>query len=105
MVSESSGLVTIPLLTPALVQYHLSKASTEFRKKAKYIHIGGIQVLIKALFRKGLNSPVTIWLMDNRHLTSSNALLGIVNGNLCYKSLLFSVFPNYAVSLRDKNRR
>ena len=39
--------------------------------------------------------------MYNSHLSSSNALIGIVTGNLCYKSLLFSVFPNYALSIRD----
>ena len=34
--------------------------------KIGYVHIGGIQVMIKAHFREGINSPVNLAILDKR---------------------------------------
>ena len=41
--------------------------------------------------------------MDNRIKDRKHALLGIIQGNLSYKKLIFKILPKYSISLRDRN--
>ena len=59
--------------------------------------------MIKAHFRERINSPVNLAILDNRIKERKHALLGIIQGNLNYKILIFKIFPKYSISLKDRN--
>jgi len=71
----------------------------EHRKKIWYIHIGAIQVLIKATFQKGINSRVKLILKDDRIIDLVDKILGVVEGNLAYVKLKFEIHPNIGIPL------
>ena len=97
------GNTNIPLLLKIDIEEKINKIKSSDRLKIGSVHIGGIQVMIKAHFREGKNSPVNIAILDNRIKYRKHTLLGIIQGNLNYKKLIFKIFPKYSISLKDKN--
>jgi len=69
----------------------------EHRNRIGYIHIGAIQVLIKATFQEGINSPVELILKDDRITDSVDKILRVVEGNLAYVKLKFEIHPNIGI--------
>ncbi|KAG5611689.1 hypothetical protein H5410_022970 [Solanum commersonii] len=66
-----------------------------------YVHLGGIQILVKSTFKEGINCPIVINLSDERFINAREGNLGIVEGNLAYTKLLFTYYPKYCISLKD----
>ncbi|KAG5597023.1 hypothetical protein H5410_038255 [Solanum commersonii] len=66
-----------------------------------YVHLGGIQILVKSTFKEGINCPIVINLSDKRFINAKEGNLGIVEGNLAYTKLLFTYYPKYCISLKD----
>jgi hypothetical protein len=103
-IEDTIGKVRIPIITKEWVKQKLSKIPENVRNKLKCIELGGIQVMIKGFFREGMNIPIEIYCMDNRILQDPiDALLGTVVGNLVYQKIIFTIKPNYAISLSDEN--
>jgi hypothetical protein len=71
----------------------------EHRSKLGYIHIGAIQVLIKATFQEGINSPVELVLKDDRITDPVDKILGVIEGNFAYVKLKFEIHPNIGIPL------
>ncbi|KAG5570678.1 hypothetical protein H5410_060444 [Solanum commersonii] len=69
--------------------------------KMNYVHLGGIQILVKTTFKEGINCPIVINLSDERFINAREGNLGIVEGNLAYTKLLFTYYPKYCISLKD----
>ncbi|KAG5598557.1 hypothetical protein H5410_029927 [Solanum commersonii] len=65
-----------------------------------YVHLGGIQILVKSTFKEGINCPI-VNLSDERFINAREGNLGIVEGNLAYTKLLFTYYPKYCISLKD----
>jgi len=59
--------------------------------------------MFKSLFREGIDSPLTVSLHDGRIINLEDSHLGTIEGNLVYKKLIFTCYPKYCVSLKDKN--
>ena len=68
----------------------LRKIPKKKRKKMNYVHLGGIQILVKSTFKEGINCPIVINLSDERFMNAREGNLGIVEGNLAYTKLLFT---------------
>ncbi|KAG5597024.1 hypothetical protein H5410_038256 [Solanum commersonii] len=66
-----------------------------------YVHLGGIQILVKSTFKEGINCPIVINLSNERFINAREGNLGIVEGNLAYTMLLFTYYPKYCISLKD----
>ena len=47
-----------------------------------YVHLGGIQILVKSNFKEGINCPIVINLSDERFINAREENLGIIEGNL-----------------------
>jgi hypothetical protein len=71
----------------------------EHRNKIGYIHIGAIQVLIKATFQEEIKSPVELILKNDRITDPVDKILGVVEGNLAYVKLKFEIHPNIGIPL------
>ena len=92
----------IPLLLKSNIEAKISQIKSSDRPKIGYIHIGRIQVMIKAHFLEVINSLVNLAVLDNR-IKDRKHVLGIIQENLSYKKLIFKIYPKYSISLRDRN--
>ena len=86
---------TLRLLNLRDIERYLSKSS--------YIHIGCIQIAFKPLTFKGLNASILAYLRDGRCLNFKDSLMGIIQTSLCYGPVHFDVYPDFTLSLRDRN--
>ncbi|WMV09795.1 hypothetical protein MTR67_003180 [Solanum verrucosum] len=70
----------------------------------KYVHLGGTEILIKACFREGIDTPVEIYLADDRIIQPiEKSIISAVKGNLIYQKFKFIISVNYSVAVNDRN--
>jgi hypothetical protein len=100
-INLTTNRINIPLLRKEDVQNKL--ANLKDKQKIGYVHIGAIQVMIKAIFREGIDTPIELALVDNRLIQRKDVVLGVIQGNLSCQKLKFRVHPKISVNLRDKN--
>ena len=62
-----------------------------------------VQVVVKPLTREALNTSVLLYLRDDRHLRFNDSLLGMMETSLHNGPVYFNCYPNFALSLFDKN--
>jgi hypothetical protein len=99
-IADAQGHTCIQLLNKKkLMELKRNIKSEEHRNKIGYIHIGAIQVLIKATFQEGINSPVELVLKDDRITDPVDKILGVIEGNLAYVKLKFEIHPNIGIPL------
>ncbi|MEX5618478.1 hypothetical protein ABFV55_27780, partial [Pseudomonas syringae] len=53
-----------------------------FQKEHKFIHIGLLQVAVRPLTRRGLNTSILICVRDQRHKSFNDSTLGMVQSSL-----------------------
>ena len=51
----------------------------------------------------GLDTSLLVCLRDARHIQFSDSLLGMIESSLCHGPVYFNCYPNFTVSLTDKN--
>ena len=83
--------------------YLLSLATIKACKKQghNFLHIGLVQVGVKPLIRKGLNSSILMALRDTHHIRFNDSLLGTIETSLSGGPVHFNYFPDFAVHLHD----
>ncbi|WMV54714.1 hypothetical protein MTR67_048099, partial [Solanum verrucosum] len=70
----------------------------------KYVHLGGTEILIKACFREGIDTPIEIYLADDRITQPiEKCIISAVRGNLIYQKFKFIISTNYSVTINDRN--
>ena len=75
-----------------------------FKDEVTEIYIAGVQLLVKAYFREGINSPIELLITDGRIISNvQDSVLGILTGNLIYQKLKFTVNTNFAISRADEH--
>lgn len=79
------------------------KSIQKFQQKYNYLHLGLVQIAAKPLSTEGLNTTLLLCLHDCRFLDFQDSLLGMVETSLCDDIVHFNCFPNFIVSLKDKN--
>lgn len=95
---------TLPLLqNNQHIQLFSSNAIKDHKKNYKFLHIGLVQIAIKPLTRIGLDVPTLLILRDARLLNFQNSLLAMAESNICNGPIYFNCYPNFTVSLFDKN--
>ncbi|KAG9459142.1 hypothetical protein H6P81_003650 [Aristolochia fimbriata] len=72
-----------------------------FREKYKFIHIGCVQVALKPLTIKGLDTSMLVALRDARCLNWANSLMGVMETSLTNGHVYFNIYPDLALSLSD----
>ena len=60
-------------------------------------------MIISAIFREGIDTPIDLALLDNRIINKKEAILGIIRGNLKYQKLIFNIYPKISYNLADKD--
>ncbi|WMV41494.1 hypothetical protein MTR67_034879, partial [Solanum verrucosum] len=70
----------------------------------KYVHLGGTEILIKACFREGIDTPIEIYLVDDKIIQPiEKSIISAVRGNLIYQKFKFIISANYSVAINDRN--
>ena len=59
-IRQARGNRNIPLLLKLDIEDKISKIKFSDKSKIGYIHIGGIQIMIKVHFKEGIDSPINI---------------------------------------------
>ena len=72
-------------------------------KKFSYLHIGMVQVAIKPLTRKGINTSVLMCLRDARFKNFKNSILGMITASLYDGPVYFNCYPDLTLALDDPN--
>ncbi|XP_059649127.1 uncharacterized protein LOC132295070 [Cornus florida] len=83
------------------LQLHASRTIQEHKMSYAYLHTGLVQVGVKPLTRKGLNTSVLVFLRDGRFLKFKDSLLATMETSLSDGPVYFNCYPNYPVSLKD----
>ncbi|WMV49326.1 hypothetical protein MTR67_042711, partial [Solanum verrucosum] len=70
----------------------------------KYVHLGGTKILMKACFREGIDTPIEIYLADDRIIQPiEKSIISAVKCNLIYQKFKFIISVNYSVAINDRN--
>ncbi|WMV49542.1 hypothetical protein MTR67_042927, partial [Solanum verrucosum] len=70
----------------------------------KYVHLGETEILIKSCFREGIDTPIEIYLADDRIIQPiEKSIISAVKGNLIYQKFKFIISANYSVAVNDRN--
>ncbi|WMV24344.1 hypothetical protein MTR67_017729 [Solanum verrucosum] len=93
----TKGKAKIPIINKE-IQYIKAK------NPIKYVHLGGTEILIKACFREGIDTPIEIYLADDRIIQPiEKSIISAVRGNLIYQKFKFIISVNYSVAINDRN--
>ncbi|KAL0412220.1 UNVERIFIED_CONTAM: movement protein, partial [Sesamum latifolium] len=81
----------------------LSKLREEVAVTMKWIHIGAIEVVIKATFKEGIDSEIHLSIMDRRINNLRDGCLRTMIGNLYAGKLMFDIHPKIAYNLANQD--
>lgn len=98
-IDVNKPVTNLPLITEREIELLKQRVSQKERHKLGYLYIGSIQIMVKALYQEGRDTPIVLALLDNRIRDRSEAILGIAKGNLMYRKFIFTVYPQFELSL------
>ena len=100
-----NGKTKINLITDGLIKRELAKLRQKEASKLKNIYFGAIEFTIKAYFQKNIDTPIQIYVLDDRIIGNiQDALVAVIKGNLIYQKLKFIIQPDFSISLKDENK-
>ena len=80
---------------------HTRSIKAHKKQGHNFLYIGLVQVGVKTLIRKGLNSSILMALRDTRHIRFNDSLLGTIETNLSGGPVHFNYFLDFPVYLHD----
>ncbi|KAL0434934.1 UNVERIFIED_CONTAM: movement protein [Sesamum radiatum] len=99
----TGNVMEMQLIFKEEILEELSKPREEVAVTMKWIHIGTIEVVIKATFKKGIDSEIHLSIMDRRINNLRDGCLGTMIGNLYAGKLMFDIHPRIAYNLADQD--
>nr|WCL16039.1 movement protein [Chrysanthemum yellow edge associated virus 1] len=101
-IETTQGDVRIPLINKQQLINKIKKTNKPSHLFG-YVHISTIQILLKSTFARGIDSPITLELFDNRFINTNNALISTGSGNLQEGLLKFDINIQTSVAILDKH--
>ncbi|KAL2252044.1 UNVERIFIED_CONTAM: movement protein [Sesamum indicum] len=99
----TGNVMEMQLIPKEEILEELSKFREEVAITMKWIHIGTIEVVIKATFKEGIDSEIHLSIMDRRINNLRDGCLGTMIGNLYAGKLMFDIHPRIAYNLADQD--
>ncbi|KAL2225738.1 UNVERIFIED_CONTAM: movement protein, partial [Sesamum indicum] len=99
----TGNVMEMQLIPKEEILEELSKPREEVAITMKWIHIGTIEVVIKATFKEGIDSEIHLSIMDRRINNLRDGCLGTMIGNLYAGKLMFDIHPRIAYNLADQD--
>ncbi|DAF42457.1 TPA_asm: movement protein [Bacopa monnieri virus 3] len=101
-IKDTTGKVCLPLLDKQMIKYEID-ALKQQDICYRYVELIATEVIIKACFTEGINTPIELMLVDERIIEPiEKSIIAELIGNLVYQKVRFIINPNYSVSLTDK---
>ncbi|AAF08288.1 putative cell-to-cell movement protein [Tobacco vein clearing virus] len=98
----TGGKAKIPIINKRIINKEIQDIKA--KNPIKYVHLGGTEILIKACFREGIDTPIEIYLADDRIIQPiEKSIISAIKGNLIYQKFKFIISANYSVALNDRN--
>ncbi|WMV24765.1 hypothetical protein MTR67_018150, partial [Solanum verrucosum] len=98
----TKGKAKIPIINKRIINKEIQDIKA--KNPIKYAHLGGTEILIKACFREGIDTPIEIYLADDRIIQPiEKSIISAVRGNLIYQKFKFIISANYSVAINDRN--
>ncbi|WMV33040.1 hypothetical protein MTR67_026425, partial [Solanum verrucosum] len=92
----------IPIINKRIINKEIQDIKA--KNSIKYVHLRGTEILIKACFREGMDTPIKIYLADDRIIQPiEKIIISAVKGNLIYQKFKFIISANYSVVINDRN--
>ncbi|KAL0355737.1 UNVERIFIED_CONTAM: movement protein [Sesamum radiatum] len=99
----TGNVMEMQLIPKEEILEELSKLREEVAVTMKWIHIGAIEVVIKATFKEEIDSEIHLSIMDRRINNLRDGYLGTMIGNLYAGKLMFDIHPRIAYNLADQD--
>ncbi|KAL0368417.1 UNVERIFIED_CONTAM: movement protein [Sesamum calycinum] len=99
----TGNVMEIQLISKEEILEELSRLREEVAVTMKWIHIGTIEVVIKATFKEGIDSEIHLSIMDRRINNLRDDCLETMIGNLYAGKLIFDIHPRIAYNLADQD--
>ncbi|KAL0319864.1 UNVERIFIED_CONTAM: movement protein [Sesamum radiatum] len=99
----TENVMEMQLIPKEEILKELSNLREEVAVTMKWIHIGTIEVVIKATFKEGIDSKIYLSIMDRRINNLRDDCLGTMIGNLYARKLMFDIHPRIAYNLADQD--
>ncbi|KAL0298032.1 UNVERIFIED_CONTAM: hypothetical protein Scaly_3074900 [Sesamum calycinum] len=99
----TGNVMEMQLIPKEEILEELSRLREEIAVTMKLIHIGTIEVVIKASFKEGIDFEIHLSIMDRRINNLRDACLGTMIGNLYAGKLMFDIHPRIAYNLADQD--
>ncbi|WMV59435.1 hypothetical protein MTR67_052820 [Solanum verrucosum] len=98
----TKGKAKIPIINKRIINKEIHDIKA--KNPIKYVHLGGTKILIKACFRKGIDTAIEIYFSDDRIIQPiEKSIISAVRGNLIYQKFKFIISANYSVAINDRN--
>ncbi|KAL2235880.1 UNVERIFIED_CONTAM: movement protein [Sesamum indicum] len=99
----TGNVMEMQLIPKEEILEELSKLREEVAVTMKLIHIGTIEIVIKATFKEGIDSKIHLSIMDRRINNLRDGCLGTMIENLYAGKLIFDIHPRIAYNLADQD--
>ncbi|KAL0442232.1 UNVERIFIED_CONTAM: movement protein [Sesamum radiatum] len=99
----TGNVMEMQLIPKEEILEELNRLKEEIAVTMKWIHIGTIEVVIKATFKEGIDSEIHLSIMDRRINNLRDDCLGTMIGNLYAGKLMFDIHPRIAYNLADQD--
>ncbi|KAL0408160.1 UNVERIFIED_CONTAM: movement protein [Sesamum radiatum] len=99
----TGNVMKMQLIPKKEILEELSKLREEVATTMKWIHIGTIEVQIKATFKEGIDFEIHLSIMDRRINNLRDGCLGTMIGNLYAGKQMFDIHPRIAYNLADQD--
>ncbi|KAL0360701.1 UNVERIFIED_CONTAM: putative enzymatic polyprotein [Sesamum radiatum] len=99
----TGNVMEMQLIPKEEILEELSKLREEVAVTMKWIHIGAIEVVIKATFKEGIDSKIHLSIMDRRINNFRDGCLRTMISNLYAGKLMFDIHPRIAYNLADQD--
>ncbi|KAL0451264.1 UNVERIFIED_CONTAM: movement protein [Sesamum latifolium] len=99
----TGNVMEMQLIPKEEILEELCKLKEEVAVTMKWIHIGAIEVVIKATFKEGIDSEIHLSIMDRRINNLRDGCLGTMIENLYAGKLMFDIHPRIVYNLADQD--
>ena len=98
----TKGKAKIPIINKRIINKEIQDIKA--KNPIKYVHLGRTEILIKACFREGIDTPIELYLADDKIIKPiEKSIITAIKGNLIYQKFKFIISVIYSVAITDKN--
>lgn len=102
-IRQTEGKTCIPLIDKRTILSEIGKIQNkEKRVTYQYVELTATEIIIKAAFTAGIDTPLELMMVDERiRYPPEKGIIAQLKGNLIYQKVKFIIKPDYSISITD----